>query len=83
LTAEVTCDRFGRTLAYTSIRFVNARGELVARGSHTKYVAQAWKGDGNRVEEARREEETGGKEEREAKAEAQGLPTGNPSDVNV
>ncbi len=36
--AEATCDKFGKTLAYTSIKFVNARDELVARGSHTKYV---------------------------------------------
>ncbi|KAK0886376.1 hypothetical protein LTR57_025744, partial [Friedmanniomyces endolithicus] len=33
--AEATCDKFGKTLAYTSIKFVNARDELVARGSHT------------------------------------------------
>jgi acyl-coenzyme A thioesterase 13 len=26
----------GKTLAYTSIRFTNAKGDLVARGSHTK-----------------------------------------------
>ena len=36
--AEVTCDKFGKTLAYTSIRFMNAKDELVARGSHTKYA---------------------------------------------
>ena len=35
--AEVTCDKFGKTLAYTSIKFTNAKDELVARGSHTKY----------------------------------------------
>ena len=34
--AEVTCDKFGKTLAYTSIKFMNAKDELVARGSHTK-----------------------------------------------
>ncbi|KAK7975601.1 Extradiol ring-cleavage dioxygenase- class III enzyme- subunit B [Apiospora arundinis] len=33
----------GKTLAYTSIIFKNAKGELAARGSHTKYVTQAWK----------------------------------------
>ncbi len=37
--AEATCDKFGKTLAYTSIKFMNARDELVARGSHTKYVS--------------------------------------------
>ncbi len=36
LRAEVTCDKFGKTLAYTSIRFLNGKDELVARGSHTK-----------------------------------------------
>jgi acyl-coenzyme A thioesterase 13 len=29
----------GKTLAYTSIRFMNEQHELVARGSHTKWVA--------------------------------------------
>lgn len=47
----------GKTLAYTSIRFLNSRNELVARGSHTKYVAAAWKDEGNRVEEVARERE--------------------------
>lgn len=36
LRAEVTCDKFGKTLAFTSIRFLNGRDELVAKGSHTK-----------------------------------------------
>lgn len=49
--AEVTCDKFGKTMAYTSIRFMNEKDQLVARGSHTKYVALAWKDEGNRVEE--------------------------------
>ena len=26
----------GKTLAYTNIKFTNAKGEVVARGSHTK-----------------------------------------------
>ena len=34
--AEATCDKFGKTLAFTSIVFRNEIGELVARGSHTK-----------------------------------------------
>ena len=51
LRAEVTCDKFGKTMAYTSTRFVNAKGELVARGSHTKYVALAWKDENNKVDE--------------------------------
>lgn len=28
----------GKTLAYTSIQFTNTKGEVAARGSHTKYV---------------------------------------------
>jgi acyl-coenzyme A thioesterase 13 len=34
--AVATCDKFGSNLAYTSISFTNAKGELAARGSHTK-----------------------------------------------
>lgn len=34
--AKATCDRFGKTLAFTSISFFNEKDELVARGSHTK-----------------------------------------------
>ncbi|OQO07828.1 hypothetical protein B0A48_06619 [Cryoendolithus antarcticus] len=49
--AEVTCDKFGKTLAYTSIRFTNEKDELVARGSHTKYVALAWKDPQNITDE--------------------------------
>ncbi|OBW64600.1 MAG: Heme peroxidase [Aureobasidium pullulans] len=49
--AEVTCDKFGKTLAYTSINFHNEKQELVARGSHTKYVSFAWKDPNNTVEE--------------------------------
>ncbi|KIW08203.1 uncharacterized protein PV09_01133 [Verruconis gallopava] len=49
--AEVTCDKFGKTLAYTSVRFLNEKGELFARGSHTKYVALAWKDPKNITEE--------------------------------
>ncbi|KAL9108115.1 MAG: hypothetical protein Q9227_007091 [Pyrenula ochraceoflavens] len=41
--AEAICDKFGKTLAFTSIRFINKNNELVARGSHTKYVVQAAK----------------------------------------
>ncbi|OQO10505.1 hypothetical protein B0A48_03802 [Cryoendolithus antarcticus] len=51
LKAEVTCDKFGKTLAYTSIRFTNEKDELVARGSHTKYVALAWKDPQNITDE--------------------------------
>ncbi|PBP19757.1 PaaI_thioesterase family protein [Diplocarpon rosae] len=51
LKAVVRCDKFGKTLAYTSIEFTNAKGQLAARGSHTKYVALAWKHPQNIVEE--------------------------------
>jgi len=51
LKAVVTCDKFGKTLAYTSIQFTNSKGEIAARGSHTKYVALAWKESKNIVEE--------------------------------
>ncbi|KAL5606555.1 hypothetical protein BROUX41_002958 [Berkeleyomyces rouxiae] len=33
-----TCDKIGKTLAYTSVQFWNSKGQLAARGSHTKYV---------------------------------------------
>ena len=41
----------GKTLAYTSIKFSNSNGDVFARGSHTKYVALAWKDPNNIVEE--------------------------------
>ncbi|KAH8887587.1 Thioesterase/thiol ester dehydrase-isomerase [Thozetella sp. PMI_491] len=40
--ATATCEKIGKTLAFTNITFRNSKGELAARGSHTKYVAQAW-----------------------------------------
>ncbi|KAI2607739.1 Thioesterase/thiol ester dehydrase-isomerase [Hypoxylon fragiforme] len=43
ISVTAVCDKIGKTLAYTSITFRNSKGELAARGSHTKYVAQAWK----------------------------------------
>ncbi|KAJ9165708.1 Thioesterase/thiol ester dehydrase-isomerase [Coniochaeta hoffmannii] len=42
LHATAVCDKIGKTLAFTSITFRNGKGELTARGSHTKYVTQAW-----------------------------------------
>jgi acyl-coenzyme A thioesterase 13 len=33
---DTVCRIVGKTLAYTSIRFMNEQHELVARGSHTK-----------------------------------------------
>ncbi|KAF2738136.1 acyl-coenzyme A thioesteras-like protein 13 [Polyplosphaeria fusca] len=41
--ADVTCDKFGKTMAFTSIRFMNSKDEVFARGSHTKYISLAWK----------------------------------------
>ncbi|KAK4186365.1 HotDog domain-containing protein [Podospora australis] len=42
LSIRAECDKIGKTLAYTKVTFTNGGGELVARGSHTKYVQQAW-----------------------------------------
>ncbi len=41
----------GKTLAYTSIKFLNKDNEIVARGSHTKFVALAQKDPQNIVDE--------------------------------
>ncbi|KAI0441602.1 Thioesterase/thiol ester dehydrase-isomerase [Xylaria telfairii] len=41
ITATAVCDRIGRTMAYTTVTFQNHKGELAARGSHTKYVTPA------------------------------------------
>ena len=43
-------------MAFTTIKFLNTQGVVVARGSHTKYVAIAWKDDNNRIEEMKGEE---------------------------
>ncbi|KAK1764394.1 Thioesterase/thiol ester dehydrase-isomerase [Phialemonium atrogriseum] len=40
--ATAICEKIGKTLAFTTITFRNGKGELAARGSHTKYVTQAW-----------------------------------------
>lgn len=42
--ASAVCEKIGKTLAFTTITFQNDKGELAARGSHTKYVTQAWAG---------------------------------------
>ena len=49
--SSLTFGAVGKTLAYTSINFSNTKGEVFARGSHTKYVALAWKDPNNIVEE--------------------------------
>jgi acyl-coenzyme A thioesterase 13 len=63
---EVICDKFGKTLAYTSVQFTNAQNQLVARGSHTKFVALAFKDEKNitdqlklQVDESKPESEGG------------------------
>ena len=47
----------GKRLAYTSVRFTNKDNLLVARGSHTKFVALAQKDDKNITEELKLEME--------------------------
>ncbi|EQB54372.1 thioesterase superfamily protein [Colletotrichum gloeosporioides Cg-14] len=42
MTGTAICDKMGRTLAYTTVQFFNKKGELAARGSHTKYIAKTW-----------------------------------------
>ena len=42
-------------MAFTSVRFMNKDNELVARGSHTKYVSLAWKDEKNITEELKPE----------------------------
>lgn len=55
ISAEVDCDKFGKTLAYTRITFRDQQGRVFARGSHTKYVTQAWKDEKNIVDEIKME----------------------------
>ncbi|KUL88065.1 hypothetical protein ZTR_04112 [Talaromyces verruculosus] len=56
--AEVSCDKFGKTLAFTSIKFMNEKDEVFARGSHTKYIALAFKDPKNIVEELKASKES-------------------------
>ncbi|EEA24571.1 hypothetical protein TMatcc_007677 [Talaromyces marneffei ATCC 18224] len=56
--AEASCDKFGKTLAYTSIKFMNDKDEVFARGSHTKYIALAFKDPKNIVEELKASKES-------------------------
>ncbi|KAL1881317.1 hypothetical protein Daus18300_001170 [Diaporthe australafricana] len=37
------CEKMGKTLAYTHMKFFNGKGDLVARGSHTKFIEKARK----------------------------------------
>ena len=36
--ADMGTGSVGKTMAYTSIKFLNSKDELVARGSHTKWA---------------------------------------------
>ncbi|KPM39592.1 hypothetical protein AK830_g6953 [Neonectria ditissima] len=38
LKGTAICEKIGKTLAYTTVTFTNNKGQLAARGSHTKYV---------------------------------------------
>ncbi|KAJ4287435.1 hypothetical protein N0V88_007708 [Collariella sp. IMI 366227] len=44
ITGTAVCDRMGKTLAYTTVSFWDQQRNLVARGSHTKFVALARSG---------------------------------------
>ncbi|KAH8176878.1 thioesterase superfamily protein [Sarocladium implicatum] len=46
LKGTATCDKIGKTLAFTTVTFTNAKGQLAARGSHTKYVVGTMGEDG-------------------------------------
>ncbi|KAI9900485.1 hypothetical protein N3K66_004747 [Trichothecium roseum] len=39
LKGSAICDKIGRNLAYTTVTFHNSKGQLAARGSHTKFVS--------------------------------------------
>jgi len=51
ISGEASCDKIGKTLAFTSIHFKNDKGETFARGSHTKYIAMGWKDPNNITDE--------------------------------
>ncbi|KAL2119911.1 hypothetical protein VTJ04DRAFT_6872 [Mycothermus thermophilus] len=40
-----TCDKIGKTLAFTRVNFYDQKNTLIARGSHTKYIAVAIQGN--------------------------------------
>ncbi|KFA80752.1 hypothetical protein S40288_05558 [Stachybotrys chartarum IBT 40288] len=46
LKGTATCDKIGKTLAFTTVIFTNSKGQLAARGSHTKYIAGTMGEDG-------------------------------------
>jgi len=50
------CHTVGKTLAFTTVRFLDKDDKVVARGSHTKFVAIAQKDEKNIVDELKPEE---------------------------
>ncbi|ODQ63317.1 putative PaaI_thioesterase family protein [Nadsonia fulvescens var. elongata DSM 6958] len=48
---DCTCQKLGKTLAFTTIDFYDSKHNLFARGSHTKFIAQAYNNPKNRLEE--------------------------------
>ena len=46
----------GKTLAFTNVKFVDKNDVVVARGSHTKFVAIAHKDERNIVDQLKPEE---------------------------
>jgi acyl-coenzyme A thioesterase 13 len=36
LKGTAICEKIGKTLAFTQVTFTNSKGQLAARGSHTK-----------------------------------------------
>jgi acyl-coenzyme A thioesterase 13 len=44
-------------MAFTSIQFKNSKDEVFARGSHTKFIALAWKDPKNITEELKPKED--------------------------
>lgn len=58
VTCRFMCDSLGKTLAYTRVEFSNEKGQLVARGSHTKFVAIARQHEENCLDELKETEES-------------------------
>ncbi|QUC23772.1 uncharacterized protein UV8b_08013 [Ustilaginoidea virens] len=46
LKATAVCEKIGKTLAFTTVTFTNSKGQVAARGSHTKYVTGTMGADG-------------------------------------
>jgi len=57
LDIRLTCSAtVGKTLAFTSVRFIDQDDKIVARGSHTKFVALAQKDEKNIIDELKPDE---------------------------